>query len=123
YIDKNQSNVELWLYSDEETTLTYTIAQIEAGEANSLFADVIGVSVTYQGTDPELNGNRIVAGDNLTMHLDMQLRATHRVSQNPIQGGPVGSAVRVSNDAFALGQDIVVDPTATPTDGDDAYVD
>ena len=124
YIDKTQSTVELWLYNDGlGATQSFSIAQIEAGDAGALLADVIGVSVTYQGTSPEINGNRIIAGDKFVMNIDVQLRAEKRASGAPVTGGPTGSAVRVSNDAFALGEDLVVNPGSRPTSGDDAHVD
>lgn len=123
FIDKTQSLVELWLFSDQANPVTYSIAEIEAGDANAQLADVIGVSVTYQGTDPEINGNRIVAGEDLTMNLAVQLRAEHRQGEDPVVGGPEGSTVRVANDAFALGEDLVVNPELEPTDGSDAHVD
>ncbi|WP_105609296.1 DUF5979 domain-containing protein [Microbacterium halophytorum] len=121
YIDKDQSTVELWLYNGgSPTTANYSIAEIEAGAADADLADAIGVSVTYQGTDPETNGNRIVAGDDLTMRLDVQLRAEHRSTGEPVEGGEDGVPVSVPNEARTLGQDVVINPDAEPADEENA---
>ncbi|UOQ57334.1 DUF5979 domain-containing protein [Leucobacter allii] len=127
YIDTAQSTLELWLYAGgTPTTAAFSIDQITGaapgGPTAAQLADAIGVSVVYQGTDPETNGNRIVAGDALTMRLDVQLRASHRASGAPVTGGADGVSVPVDNSAAALGQDLVVDPAATPRDVDDAQV-
>ncbi|MHA3683498.1 DUF5979 domain-containing protein [Leucobacter sp. HY1908] len=130
YIDKSASTVELWLYNEgAESTVSYSIADVEAGLVPAAeFADAIGVSVTYQSTDPEANGNAIVAGDQLTVRLDVQMRATHRAGETattpgtPITGGESGAAIPVFNSAQAVGQDSVIDPTDMPANNDDAEV-
>lgn len=128
-IDEAQSTVVLWLYNGgSETTASFSIAQVKAGEGGggptaAQLADTIGVSVTYQGTDPATNGSRIISGDEFTMHLDVQLRATHRVSGGDVTGGPDGSAQPVVNEAVVQGQDLIVNPTGTqPDDNDQATV-
>ena len=122
-IDETQSTVELWLYnSGTPITQSFSIAQIKAGAANLLMSDVIGVSVTYQGTDPETNGSRIVANDALTMYLDVQLRSHYRVSGAVVTGGPVGSAIPVTNTAAARGQDLIVAPNLELKDDANAQV-
>ena len=127
YIDRTQSEVELWLYNGgTPTTATFTIEQVINGGAGGptaeQLADTIGVSATYQGTSPELNGNRIIAGDALTLRMDVQLRAEHRVSTDPITGGTNGAELPVRNQALALGQDLIVDKTAEPDATDTAQV-
>lgn len=127
YIDRAQSTVELWLYNDDaSTTAEFSIEQIEGeksgGPTEAQLADTIGVSVTYQGTDPETHGNRILSGDKLSMQIDVQLRAEHRVSGDPLTGGANGTAIAVRNQALALGQDLVVDDALKPTDTDTAKV-
>ncbi|MBC9937682.1 MULTISPECIES: DUF5979 domain-containing protein [unclassified Leucobacter] len=127
YIDVAQSQVELWIFENGvQRSEVFSIAQLQGtapgGPLPELLANTVGVAVTYQGTSPEIYGNRIVAGDDLTMQLDMQLRPTHRATGAPVLGGPDGSAVQVSNFARALGQDLVVDPSREPADTDDAVV-
>lgn len=122
YIDKQQSTVEVWLYNGGATTTkSYSITEAQALTAKQL-ADVIGVSVTYQGTDPETNGNKIVAGNALTMKLDVQLRDTYRVSGEHMVGGTKDSSIPVLNTARALGQDLVIDPKKQPAAVEDAQV-
>lgn len=124
YIDRRESQVELWLYNEgTPTTAMFNIAGIEAGAPTAAqLADTIGVSVTYQGKNPEVNGNRIIAGDALTLRMDVQLRAEHRVSTHPVTGGVNGAELPVRNQALALGQDLVVDKTAEPDATDTALV-
>ena len=128
FIDPVQSEVELWLYNEgAPTTEKFTIEQIlpggTGGPTAEQLADTIGVSVTYQGTSPEVNGNSIIAGEALTLRMDVQLRAEHRVSQKPVTGGKNGAEIPVRNQALALGQDLVVDDTAEPDATDTAQVD
>ncbi|WP_198008437.1 DUF5979 domain-containing protein [Leucobacter salsicius] len=127
YIDRAQSTVELWLYNEgTSNSVTFSIAQVEGtvpgGPTAAQLADAIGASVTYQGTDPETNGNRIITGDKLTMRIDVQMRAEYRVSGDPVTGGADGNAIPVRNQALALGQDLVVDPLAKPVDTETATV-
>ena len=124
-IDTAESTVELWLWRDGAAdTATFSIAQVRGdapgGPTAEQLAQTVGVAVTYSGTDPERTGNRIVVGDELVAHLDVQLRQTERLSGEPLVGG---APVTVTNEADARGWDAVVDPDAEPTDRDDAAVE
>ncbi|XPP26418.1 MAG: DUF5979 domain-containing protein [Leucobacter sp.] len=128
YIDTDWSTVELWLYDGTDpagTTREFTLDQACSGDAEFLASlpQTIGVAVTYSGTDPEVNGNRIVAGDTLTVHLNVQLRQTERLSGEAVAGGTEGAVVPVTNEALSRGWDAVVNPEDMPTDQADAAVD
>lgn len=127
YIDTDESTVRLWLYDGTPTgsTQLFSLKDAMNGSASFLAAlkDVIGIAVTYSGTDPATNGNRILTGDQLVMHLDVQLRATERLSGDQVRGGTAGSAVTVPNVAIARGSDPIVHPTAQPTDAADAAIE
>ena len=126
YIDRAESTVELWIYDGTPagTTRVFTLQQAIDGDAAFLAAlpDAIGISVAFSGTDPEANGNRIVVGDTLVTHLDVQLRQTERLSGTAVRGGTSGAALNVPNEAFARGWEAVVDPTAQPVRRDTANV-
>lgn len=128
YIDATDSTVELWLYDGTNTagtTRTWTLKQVIDRDPGFIAAlpQAIGISVTYSGDDPAQNGNRIRVGDNFVMHLDVQLRATERLSGLDIAGGPLGSVVTVPNEALARGWDAVVAPKTQPMQRDEAKVD
>lgn len=127
YIDAAESTVELWLYDGTATGTTQVFTLQQARDADAAFVaalpDAIGVAVTYSGTDPARNGNRIVTGDNLVVHLDVQLRQTERLSGDPVEGGTLGSSVSVPNEAISRGWDAVVNPDNMPTDTGDAVVE
>src|SRR5690606_29169426 len=126
-IDPDDSAVELWLYDGTPagTTARFTLRQAQAGDPAFLAAlpNAIGVAVTYSGEDPARNGNRIAVGQDLVVHLDVQLRRTERVSGEPVSGGTLGSVVNVPNEAIARGWDAVVDPETQPVRRDDANVE
>ncbi|MBO1901688.1 LPXTG cell wall anchor domain-containing protein [Leucobacter weissii] len=124
YIDTADSAVELWLHDGTAagTTRVFTLQEVIDGDADALLGDVIGIAVTFSSADPETNGNRIAVGDDLTVHLDVRLRATERLSGDPVRGGGLDSVVNVPNEALARGWDAVVAPANQPTDTDEANV-
>ncbi len=128
YIDRDESTVELWLYDGadpEGTTAVYTLG--EAIEQDAAFVaaleNAIGIAVTFSGENPEENGNSIPAGVDLTTYLDVQLRATERLSGDPVRGGGIGSVVNLPNEAYARGWDAVIAPDDQPTSRDTANVE
>ncbi len=128
YIDTTWSTVELWLYDGADpagSVEVFTLQQAIDGDAAFLAAlpAAIGVAVTYSGTDPATNGNRIVAGDRLVAHLDVQLREFERLSGDPVEGGVAGATVSVPNEAISRGWDAVVNPSYLPTGRSDAAVE
>src|SRR5690606_4927059 len=67
-VSKDDSLVTLWLRNSDGTfgTRVLSITDAEALPASEL-ADVVGVSVVYQGVDPVNNGGSIVNGSDLVM--------------------------------------------------------
>ncbi|GAA1315545.1 hypothetical protein GCM10020360_17780 [Nonlabens tegetincola] len=126
-IDTAESVVELWLDNGTAagTTQTWSLQQVLDGNADFIAAlpNAIGIATTYSGTNPKELGNRIATGDDLVMHLDVQLRETERVSGGPVRGGAKGSVLEQPNVAIARGWDAVVNPEAQPTRRDDATVE
>lgn len=127
YIDSAESTVELWLDNGtpEGETAVWSLAQVLEQDATFLAAlpNAIGISATYSGSNPEENGNRIANGDDLVLHLDVQLRATERVSNEPVTGGESGDVIEQPNEAVVRGWDAIVNPDAQPTKRDDATVE
>ncbi len=63
-------------------------------------ADVVGVSVTFQGSDPAVTGGTISAANRLTLTLDTVLRTHVRSTGEPI-ALRAGQTTEVPNRAFA----------------------
>ena len=127
YIDTAESSVELWLNdgSAAGSTAIWSLQQVLDNHPafRAALPDAIGIAVTYSGTDPAKLGNRIVSGDDLVMHLDVQLRTSERISGDAVRGGTSDSVIHVPNEAVVRGWDAVVQPDAEPTRRDDATVD
>lgn len=126
-IDRDASIV--WLlrynagvYTTEQTTVTAAHAMTA-----SQLADVVGVSVTFQGTDPSITGGTISATNTLQLVLDVRARTHLRVSGD-VQDLVANQTVQVPNGAFAQSYDVVLnegerngayaDATAILTGGD-----
>lgn len=126
YIDTAESTVELWLFgAPMGTPNQFMLAQAQANDPafTAALQYAVGIAVTYSGTDPAQNGNRIVVGDALVAHLDVQLRSHHRLDPTaPVTGGAAPGTVDVPNQAIARGWDAVVNPSDQPTDDDGALV-
>lgn len=88
------------------STTRTTAAAANALDADAL-ADVIGVSVTFQGTDPVSNGGSITSANNLTVVMDVQLRTTIR-SSGADQQLAAGETVGVTNRTVAQSYDTVL---------------
>ncbi|WP_240200478.1 DUF5979 domain-containing protein [Cellulosimicrobium cellulans] len=84
-------------------------------------ADVVGVSVTFQGSDPATTGGTISAANRLTLTLDTVLRTHVRSTGEPLTLR-AGETVEVTNRAFAQSSDPVLAPGARTGDLDDARV-
>lgn len=97
------------------TTTSSTAADVNAMTASQL-ADVVGVSVTFQGSDPANNGGSIPtgglkAGSNvMTVTLDTQVRSALR-STNADFTVPANGTVSSTNRALAQSYDPVTNPT------------
>lgn len=129
YIDPEQSQVEVWLFDrsplgvPEISFQFFTLQEVLDGALNSLLPKMVGVSTTFTGTDPEVNGNRIPVGAKLTMNLDVQLREFDRVTQERVQGSGLITTESVINDGVVRAWDAVVAPNAErPTDTEQAII-
>ncbi|WP_309133937.1 DUF5979 domain-containing protein [Cellulomonas sp.] len=94
-------------YRSERTTA----AALLAAPAAEL-ADVVGVSVTFQGTDPATTGGTLTQGNRLSLVLDTRLR-THLRSTGEPQTLRAGQRVEAENTAYAQSYDPVLDPDGT----------
>ncbi|MEA5052199.1 MAG: hypothetical protein VB093_01970, partial [Propionicimonas sp.] len=112
-IDRDASKVALWRYDAGATSVDVVTVNQAAALTASELADVVGVSVVYQSTDPATTGGLIPQGSStanlLTMTLDTQLRATLRSTGANITGG-----VDVDNLATAQSYDPILGPASAP---------
>ena len=114
-VDPDASQVTL-LHRALDGTLTTTTTTISGARAMTVadLADVVGVSVVYQGTDPATKGGTITTGDKLVMVMHTQVREVLR--SNPLQ---FVTPITVSNYSFAQSYDPVLYPSgqgSTPID-------
>ncbi len=90
---------------------TYSTTTTTAAAANALdpaeLADVVGVSVTFQGSDPATSGGTITSANNLTVAMDLRLRTTIR-SSDAVQQLSAGQTVGVTNRTVAQSYDPVL---------------
>ncbi|KAB1644513.1 hypothetical protein F8O06_10800 [Pseudoclavibacter sp. CFCC 14310] len=103
----------------------YSFSESTAAEVNALpagsLADVVGISVTYQGTDPVSTGGTISAGNALSITIDTQVRDTLRTTGAEFV--PKADELKVSkNRVFAQSYDPVLAPDTKTGDTDDATV-
>lgn len=122
-VDRTTSHVTLW-HRAADGTLSTTVASIDATQAlgEAQLADVVGVSVVYQGTDPSVTGGTIgtVPGNDMVMSLATRVRVDLR-SQPGTAVGPFP----VVNLTFAQGYDPVLYPDgqgSQPSDSGEADV-
>ncbi len=119
-VDLAASTVWLLRYDGD----VYTTEQTTAAALNALGAaalsDVVGISVTFQGTNPAAGGT-ITQANRLSVTIDSVLRPTLR-STGANQVLPAGSTVDVTNRSFAQAYDLVTSPGTQTGDIDDATV-
>ena len=120
-VDPAASQVTLW-HRSAAGVLSTTQLSLSAAQtlAASDLADVIGVSVVYQGTNPAVNGGSIASGTSLQMVLHTQVRETLRSDPATFV-----TPFQVDNFAFAQSYDPVLFPTgqqSTPSDSANAQV-
>ncbi len=123
-IDPEATQVALWHYNPETAFTWVTPHTMEALDtmAAGALADVVGVGIVYQSTDPATTGGLIPQGtssgtNNIRMVLHTQLRPTLRSSGANTVGG-----VEVDNDIVAQAFDPVLEPLGTPNASDDARI-
>lgn len=118
-VDLAESVVWLLTYdgSNYDTQKT-TAAAVQDLTAEDL-ADVVGISVTFQGENPEETGGTITQDNDLTVKLDTQLRATLRNNAEP-QVLDANTTMDVNNRVFAQSYDpVLADERATGDLADD----
>lgn len=88
----------------------YSFTKTTAQDANAMteeqLSDVVGVSVTFQGTDPEQDGGTITSGNNLHVDLSTRVRSTLRADGSKFVPKSDGSQTSGKNRVFAQ----VLDP-------------
>lgn len=127
YIDRNESEVEVWIYdgtNPQGTRQTFTLQQVLDNDPSfqALLPNVIGVSTTFTGTEPQVNGNRIPVGAKLTTNMDVQLREFDRATGQRIEGGGLVTIESVKNNGVVRAWDAVVAPDEQPRDTDEATI-
>ncbi|MDQ6523703.1 DUF5979 domain-containing protein [Nocardioides sp. LHD-245] len=112
----------VWLLRYDEATQTYSSEQSTMAAVNAGVSDpgtVVGVSVTFQHTDPATSGGTITGDNDLTVSLATRLRPTLR-STGADQVLRAGDTVDVVNRVFAQSYDPVVGPGVKTGDVADA---
>lgn len=88
----------------------YTVVQTTAAAVNALstadLANVVGISVTFQGTDPATVGGTVSSSNALTIVVATQVRATLRDTGADQEFGN-GESVSSNNRVFAQSYDLV----------------
>lgn len=127
YIDRDQSEVEVWSYdgtSPGGARHTFTLQEVLDNDPAfvDLLPDVIGVSTTFTGTTPQVYGNRIPVGAKLTTNMDVQLREFDRATGQRIEGSGLITIESVTNNGVVRAWDAVVAPHEQPRDTDEATI-
>lgn len=124
-VDPSASQVALWRYDQGTGTTsvsTTTMAALDAlGPAD--LADVVGIGVTYQSSDPGTTGGLIPTGSSSTNVIGMVLHTQLRAELRSQPGTDVGGGVSVDDVAVAQSFDPVLSPNATPNASDRATVE
>lgn len=125
-VDLSKSVVWLLEYDrNAASTDKYTVVQSTAAAVNAMsssdLANVVGVSVAFQGTDPETTGGTISSSNALTVTLSTQVRATLR-DTGADQTFDNGASVSSENRAFAQSYDLVTAPLTKTGDVSSAVV-
>lgn len=111
-VDASTSMVTLWKRASDGTLSTEVVSIAAATSLTATqLADVVGVSVLYQGTDPDTAGGTIATNAKLTMTFTTKVRVTARST-----GAIATDPVIVHNDTIAQPFDPVLSPNATPYD-------
>ncbi|MBM7516218.1 DUF5979 domain-containing protein [Nocardioides nitrophenolicus] len=112
----------VWLLRYDAATGDYTAEQTTAAAVNAGITSpgtVVGISVTFQPTDPATTGGTITQDDNLTVTLQTRLRPTLR-STGADQVLRAGDTLDVVNRVFAQSYDPVTSPGVATGDVADA---
>src|SRR5690606_26080935 len=107
----------VWLLrynGDGYTTTAHTATEVNAMSAGTL-ADVVGFSVTFQGSDPAETGGTITQANDLRIVVDSTLRATYRSSGDELVLR-AGETFDQTNRVYAQSYDPVLRPGVTTGD-------
>lgn len=122
-IDLTQSVV--WLLHYDEDTGDYSTSESTADVVNAMseadLADVVGLSVTFQGADPDDTGGTITQDNRVEIDYDVRLR-THLRSSGEPQTVAANATVVVNNRAFAQSYDPILSDGVATGDLDHASV-
>ncbi|MGW8484553.1 DUF5979 domain-containing protein [Microbacterium sp. NPDC055903] len=106
-VDLAESVVWLLRYVDGEYVSEATSAAAVNAMTAAQLADVVGISVTFQGTDPEVTGGTITPANVLKIVLQTQVRTTLR-STGEAQTVAANERVGVANRVFAQSYDPIL---------------
>ena len=106
-VDLAASTVWLLRYADGDYTTEQTTAAAVNAMAADALADVVGISVTFQGPDPAATGGTISHANVLKIVMDTQLRPTLR-SSGATQIVSANERVGVANRVFAQSYDPIL---------------
>ena len=117
-VDLDATTVWLLRYEDGEYVSTPTTASVVNAATDADLASVVGISVTFQGSDPATTGGTITADNALSIVLETQVRTTVRSTGEP-QVVAANRTVDVTNRVFAQSYDpILSDGVATGANDD-----
>ncbi|HWV48524.1 MAG TPA: hypothetical protein VN035_03625, partial [Microbacterium sp.] len=107
----------VWLLRYDEAAGEYTTEETTAAAVNAMTAEqlasVVGISTTFQGTDPTATGGTITPANVLTVAVDARVRPTIRSTGEP-QRITANNRVEVENRVFGQSYDpILSDGVAT----------
>ncbi|RLP79362.1 DUF11 domain-containing protein [Mycetocola lacteus] len=132
-VDINASTVQLWKRDAAGTLSVETVSVAQAGALSAAaLADVVGVSVLYQGTNPKQDGGSMLTGtldpkniasskNVLLMSVETQVRAHDRSTGALVTPASVDRSV-VANTSTAQSYDPVLYPSKAGTDAASAEV-
>ncbi|SKA81575.1 conserved repeat domain-containing protein [Agreia bicolorata] len=105
-VDPVASTVTLWKRSDTGALSSTTATLLSAlAMSPAALADVVGISVLYQGVDPATDGGSITVGDPIALTLKTQVRVSLRSDPSVFV-----TPVTIDNYAFTQGYDPVLFP-------------
>lgn len=120
-VDLSASTVWLLRYADGDYTTERSTADVVNAAAPADLADVVGISVTFQGPDPAVSGGTITSENRLRVVMDTQLRPTLR-SSGKTQAVAANERVGVANRVFAQSYDPILNDGVRTGDIDDVTV-
>lgn len=111
----------VWLLRYDTVAGTYSTTSTTAAAANTLdaaaLANVVGVSVTFQNTDPATTGGNITEANNLNVTMNTRLRTTLR-SSGADQVLNAGQTRNVTNRVAAQSYDPILSTGVVAADRD-----